>query len=366
MTQKYLADFSLALMNRTGAYHISKEIVDSCCDNFEAVRYWRLFWPGAAETTLIRKLLTRAMMFEISRLEASDRYPWPQPARCRNLPTVFFDPLYVLRAPLTSQDIVLCHDVGPLSHRNLFDPRTSALYETAYAKIKAAAPGVVFVSNASRDAFIELFGSDFRFLHTIRLFTRPQAVDGAETPPDLPLTDFTLSVGALETRKNYPRIIEAFDRSGLGRQGYAHVICGPRGHGHDEIADAAANVEGVHILGQVDDPTLRWLYRHAKGFVLPSLLEGFGVPAIEASYAGLVPIVSANTAQAEAIGNHGICVDPLNVNEIADGFRRLAAMPDEERSQLSQAAAQFAREWTADDFRSAWRALLDRNAPPIA
>lgn len=359
--QKYLADFSLAVVNRTGAYFICKEIVDSLPDYFEAVRYWRFFRQNTPVQNLALKVMARAMMAEIRSLRGSNVFQWPVPSRLKSLPKIFFDPLYVLRCRLDENDIVLCHDVGPVSHQDLFSGEVSRLYQEAYLKIKACGPGMVFVSNASKTAFADLYGDDYRFMKSVRLFTRIDAVDGPEEPVAGIEMPFTVSVGALEKRKNYERIIDAFAASGLADKGYSHVICGPRGHGNENILNAAENTKGVHMLGRVSDAQLRWLYNKAEGFVLPSLLEGFGVPAIEASYKGLVSVVSAGTAQEEAIGGNGLCVDPLSVDQIAESFRRLIDMSAEEKRTISEKAASFARSWTVEDYRNAWRQILATN-----
>ncbi len=359
--QMYLGDFSLAVVNRTGAYYVCKEIVDSLPDFFAAVRYWRFFRKTPPPQSFLLKLAARAMMMEIRFLRGKPLLRWPVPSQSKNLPRLFFDPLYVLRCDLKPHDIVLCHDVGPISHRDLFSNSVSGLYQEAYEKIRTVKPGMVFVSDASKNAFIDLFGGEYRFLRTIRLFTRVSAVDGDEDPVPSLSRPFTLSVGALEKRKNYERIVSAFAQSGLAEKGVSHVICGPRGHGNESIVEAVNKTPGVHLLGRVSDSQLRWLYNNADGFVLPSLLEGFGVPAIEASYKGLVSVVSAGTAQEEAIGSNGICVDPLDVHQIAGSFRRLMNMSADEKQTISENAAAFARAWTVEDYHAAWRKLLTTN-----
>lgn len=355
---QYICDFSLALVNRTGAFYVSKDLADGLSDLFLTTRYWRFFRDTTPDYNLFWKIMGRLMLQETLRLRGTERFRVPVPSKYRDRPTVFCDPLYVLRADLNRQDVVLCHDVGPISHSFLFDARTSALYQEAYEKIRNSKCGLVFVSQASCDAFKTYFGDDYRFLKTIPLFTRMQAVEGDQHPPVGLKAPFTLSVGAYETRKNYPRIIEAFAQSGLPEQGYSHVICGPRGHGSELIEAAAAAHEQVHLLGRVSDAELRWLYANASGFVLPSLLEGFGVPVIEAAYRGLPSVVSANTAQEEAVNGHAICVDPMSIEEIAEGFQKIVALSADERRDMVDAGVAHAKAWTRDDYLAAWRDVL--------
>ena len=137
------------MINRTGAYYVCRDVVQNLKPYFPAVRYWRSFLNQEPQG-LRRKLLGRAMLYELSRLGGLGALPRPRRSRAGDLPTLYLDPLYVLRTRLEPRDIVLCHDVGPLTHRDLFDPGTTAMYERAYAAIKEAKPGVVFVSEASR------------------------------------------------------------------------------------------------------------------------------------------------------------------------------------------------------------------------
>jgi glycosyltransferase involved in cell wall biosynthesis len=359
--QKYLADFSLALINRTGAYYISRDIVGSLSRHFHRVRYWRMHFTRPPEG-VFRKVLARLMLKEINWLGSADSLLWPTTHRNGRLPTVFFDPLYVLRADLTREDIVLCHDIGPVSHPGLFDADTSRNYEAAYAKIKAAKPGIVFVSEASRREFQEFFGADFRFLHAIPLYARPAAQSGVLASIEGISRPFLLTVAALERRKNYLRVLEAYARSGLHKKGIAYVFCGPRGNASAEILAAAQCVPGVVALSYVSEAQLRWLYANATGFVLPSLLEGFGVPALEAAAAGIVPLVSRGGAQEEAISGNGVLVDPSSVDSIADGLTTLVTMRDDERAALVARARAHAKILTIDRFLRKWEALLQGNA----
>jgi glycosyltransferase involved in cell wall biosynthesis len=70
------------------------------------------------------------------------------------------------------------------------------------------------------------------------------------------------------------------------------------------------------MMGYVDDMELLALYRRAILVVLPSLDEGFGVPALEAMSLG-VPLVAARRgALPEVVGDAGLLVDPLDTGAI--------------------------------------------------
>lgn len=355
---RYICDFSLALINRTGAYHICRDVLEGCSNYFVTTRYWRFFLGSVPSYNFFWKVIGRLMLKELSVKKSISRFPWPVPSKYRDLPVLFFDPLYVLRADLSMHDVVLCHDVGPLTHEALYDKQTTRLYRDAYDKVRQSKCRLVFVSEATKSAFTELFGTDFQALDVIPLYTRLDAVDGPQKKPDGVQCPFTLSVGAYEARKNYPRIIDAFLETGLADRGFQHIICGPRGHGAADL-EASANESGsVRLLGRVSDEELRWLYANASAFVMPSLLEGFGVPAIEAAYRGIPSVLSANSAQEEAVNGNAICVDPLDTSAISDAITRAVSLSKTERDAMSKAAVAHAISWGKSDFISAWKSVL--------
>ena len=65
----------------------------------------------------------------------------------------------VLGWHVASHDAVLCHDLGPLTHPELFAPSVTALYERVYARIAERQPRMAFVSQASKAAFQRLYGT---------------------------------------------------------------------------------------------------------------------------------------------------------------------------------------------------------------
>jgi glycosyltransferase involved in cell wall biosynthesis len=350
---QYVADFSLALINRTGAYYVCRDVLQHLPEFFVATRYWRSFLAREPRG-IVRRLFGRAMLFELNHLGLRNRLSWPHCA----LPTLFLDPLYVLRASLAERDIVLCHDVGPITKPELFNPNTAGLYSAAYRKIQQAKPGMVFVSGASRSDFISCFGDDFRFLKVIPLYVRAGTESGEGKVPTEIGGPFLLTVAALETRKNHRRAIEAFARSELYERGYSYVLCGPRGNSAREVEAIARSTPGVRMLGYCSDAELRWLYRNATGFVLPSLLEGFGLPALEAGRHGLVSVISVDGAQAEAVGEGAIMVDPTSVPAISEGMRQVVDMPDEERSRRVGLVRQRAAALSLERYIAHWSELL--------
>jgi len=351
-----LLDCSLSLINRTGAHYICEDLA-AAFGSKGILRRWRLLRQDLP-TGIARKILGRLMLREISLLGTSTRFLWPEP-KATKLKRLFMDPLYVSRSRLESSDIVLCNDIGPVSHPELYDSGAVAAYEKAYAKIATAQPGIVFISNASKLAFEARFGTDFRFLRTISLYVRTGSLGGHSEPVPGIRRPFFLTVGALEKRKNQCAAIEAFGQYGFAKRNVSYVLCGARGAGWEEIMANAARTPGVKVLGYVSDAQLRWLYHQACAFVLPSLLEGFGMPALEAALHGLVPIISRNSALAEAVNGVGVQVDPHSISDIGEAMESVLALDEGRRDELRKALVAHAQSATREKFLAEWEDLIN-------
>jgi len=78
----------------------------------------------------------------------------------------------------------------------------------------------------------------------------------------------------------------------------------------------------VTHIGYVDDQTREDLYRSARVLVLPSLDEGFGLPALEAMSAGVPVIVSSRGSLPEVVQDAGAQVDPSDIDALAGALER--------------------------------------------
>jgi glycosyltransferase involved in cell wall biosynthesis len=160
---------------------------------------------------------------------------------------------------------------------------------------------------------------------------------------------FVLWVGTIEPRKNVGTLIDAFAR--LDRPDLQLALVGPDGWNEDLTARLAPLGARARTLGFVPAAELPVLYAHAAAFCYPSLLEGFGLPVLEAMAAGAAVVTSRGTATEEVLGGCGFAVDPHDADAIADA---LAAVVDdaEERDRLGTAAraraATFTWERTAE------------------
>jgi glycosyltransferase involved in cell wall biosynthesis len=158
--------------------------------------------------------------------------------------------------------------------------------------------------------------------------------------------EFLLCMETREPRKNLARLLAAYARAleeGLGS--YPLVVAGPLGWGDPSIPAEAP--PGVVLLGPVGEGVKTALYRRARAFVSVPLLEGFGLPALEAMACGSPLLVSAtvpSVSLADGARERAVIVDPLDVQEIAQGLVAVCQGPG--REGRAERALAYARSLT--------------------
>lgn len=352
-------EFTLALNNRTGKYFFCRDMIGASADLISRRFYWRFAFGNLPQGTLAR-ILGRLALIEVS---LRTRFPCSYdflPAMARKRPMLFTDPRECVLYQLKPYDVVLCHDVGPITHPDLYASGVEATYRLAFARIQEARPYLMFVSESSKNDFVRLYGNEYPLLQVVHPPIRAGLENIEERKvPNIP-PNFLLTVGSIGSRKNQLRSIQAFELSGLANDGYAYVVCGGPEPGANEVEELARVTNGVIVCGYVDDNELRWLYRNARGFVAPSVLEGFGLPVAESIKNGLLPLVGRGGALHEVTGDSAILVDPLDVSDIAAGLKQLVAIDDRERElRLADLKSSIAR-FSTEVAISAWRSGLQK------
>ena len=145
---------------------------------------------------------------------------------------------------------------------------------------------------------------------------------------------YLLSVSTIEPRKNLGRLVAAYGAARPRLPGdWPLVVVGPSGWGNDPPPGG----DGVVLAGWVADPALAALYASARAVAYVPLLEGFGLPALEAMAAG-APVVASPMP---STGDAALEVDPLDVGAIADALVT-AATDEDARRELADAGARRA------------------------
>jgi glycosyltransferase involved in cell wall biosynthesis len=139
----------------------------------------------------------------------------------------------------------------------------------------------------------------------------------AGTNPMPAASPYLLHVGRRSSHKNIPRLLQAFAASRSTRSTRL-VFTGAADSETMRQVDALGLQARVSFSGSVGDGELAALYRGARALVFPSLLEGFGLPVVEAMACG-TPVVTSNVASMAEVagGGNALLVDPTDVDAIA-------------------------------------------------
>lgn len=165
-----------------------------------------------------------------------------------------------------------------------------------------------------------------------------------EAPPPIRRISepYILFVGTQERRKNLDRLQRAVAR--LRRRGFPHLLVVAGG---SAWGDVRLDEPFIRQLGGVTENELLRLYAHAACLALPSLHEGFGLPALEAMAAGAPVVASHRGALPEITGGAAVLVDPIDVDDIARGLETAIMHADKLRAFGRTRARQFTWERAA-------------------
>jgi glycosyltransferase involved in cell wall biosynthesis len=231
------------------------------------------------------------------------------------------------------------------------------------AKVRLAiaqADTILTVSQYSKRSIAEWFHVPAGRIAVVQEAAAPQFHVRDFEPPPRP---FALYAGGISPNKNLARLIRAFSRSEARSQGAQLVLAGDttsdrfKGN-YAELKALVAELDvgrQVVFTGFVPDEELCRLYNTCTVFVMPSLDEGFGLPAIEAMSCGRPVIVSSGNSLEELVGDAGLTVNPHSLEELTAAINRVFSCEDLRRS-LAKRAIQRASEFS---WETAARQLLE-------
>ena len=230
---------------------------------------------------------------------------------------------------------------------------------------------VITVSEASRADLVDRMGLD-----PDRLTVIPVAVDREVFRPQPSIARVPGRILAMASAdvpiKGLVPLLEAVARLRARRPAELVVVAKPRIKSEIPATLRRLGVEGsVRFVSGIDDDELARLYAEAEVAVVPSLYEGFSLPAVQAMACGLPLVATTAGALPEVVGQDGITgllVPPGDSEALAAALQRALDDPDL-RARLGQAArarvnSRYSWEATATATVDQYRLLLE--APPPA
>jgi glycosyltransferase involved in cell wall biosynthesis len=240
-------------------------------------------------------------------------------------PKLFFSPGYNSPVGWPGCFIFTLHDLNHLCVRDGSNALKRAYYQHVIKPACHAAACVLTVSEYSRREI-----SAWANVGQEKIINVSNGVSLSFTPEGKkydPGYAYLLYVGSKKPHKNLPRLLQAYAVSGVR----ADLRLLLSGHPDKKLLteiDRLGLSNDVAFADLSSDIALSEAYRGAVGFLFPSLYEGFGLPPVEAMACG-VPVLTSNVCSLpEVVGDAALLTNPLDVEEIAEGIRRLVSDTD--------------------------------------
>lgn len=172
---------------------------------------------------------------------------------------------------------------------------------------------------------------------------------------DLPEKPYVLYVGNVYPHKNIPLLLSAIKQ--LDGQVLLMIACARSVFTTrlQKMVEDQNLGKWVKLLGYVPDSDLKSLYEQALAFVFPSLIEGFGLPGLEAMSVGC-PVISSNaTCLPEIYGGAVLYFSPTDSQDLVDKIQAVLQNPSLRMSLVKKGKLQAAKYSWAKMGRLTWQ-----------
>src|SRR5450631_4599920 len=226
-------------------------------------------------------------------------------------------PVFMLHDMIPLENPEWVSDAGVRHHRHMTD--NAARYAAA----------LIATSPTARDSVtreLRLRGRGDIPVATVPLPVAPIFLEPGQPDPELASQNYFVVCGALEPRKNHALLVNVWRElvRRRGPQAPKLVVVGSPAWGGDAILHLLTrgrDIESHVVLARgLSSPALRRLMGHAKGLLMPSHAEGYGLPLIEALCVGTPVVASDLPAHRDVAEDYAIYRHPM------DGLGWLAAV----------------------------------------
>ncbi len=271
---------------------------------------------------------------------------------------LYHSPDFTLPPTPNIPTVLTVHDLSFVRDPESAAPGLRAYLNTVVPRSVKRATHILADSQATKDDLIDLYntpadkitvlycgvGPEFAPVTDAARLAAVRATYGIGAQP------YIFSISTLQPRKNYQRLIQAFDAAmqTLQDQDTKLVLAGGKGWLYDEIFAEVErrNLQARVIFpGFVADEDLAALYSGAEVMAYPSLYEGFGLPMLEAMACGTPVLTSTESCLPEVAADAAVCVDPYDVDAIAQGLVQVLQDSSTQQTLVTKGYAR-AREFT--------------------
>lgn len=267
--------------------------------------------------------------------------------------------LYSGKKVTTFHDLILLRATGTDKNSLVFKAK-QLVGQLAFRRIAHTSDAIITPTNYVRDDVVKTLG-----VTKDKVFVTSEAADKHETgklePYRHPYKQFIMYVGRQQDHKNIRRLGEAHQKLLHKHPDLGLLLVGGLNVASQRNKDyfEKQGYQNITFTGFLPDAQRDWLYKNAAAYVFPSLMEGFGLPGLEAMNYG-TPVVSSNaTCLPEVYGDAAHYFDPTNVDDMARAVDDV--LSDEKlRTELSTKGLKQVKKYSWEDVAKKTLAVYQR------
>lgn len=227
-------------------------------------------------------------------------------------------------APLFySNNIVAVHDITWVRYPKTYSNNFRVVYNFLIPRLCRKARNILTVSEFSKKEIAECYHIEKdKFLI---VYNAVDKIFKKNEDQSLSNDNYFVAVSSVKENKNFPTVITSFLKLQKKQPNLKLYIVGDLSDKNFKAIDIQKYKlnPNIKLLGRVSDDDLIKYYSNARGFIFPSLYEGFGIPVLEAQACGC-PVISSNTSSLpEVLQDSALFCSPMDSDSFADAMDRI-------------------------------------------
>lgn len=270
----------------------------------------------------------------------------------------FYSPSHYSPFPCPYPTIPTIHDLGYLSTPEQFTKKDFYQLTKWTEQSLKKAKQIVAVSQFTKDEIVRIYHINPNKINVVYNGVGLPVVTGE---PPIVKPPYFLYVGTLKPNKNLSFLIRAFAKYHQIDDKTKLVIAGKKGWLFDDIFATVKKekiTDSVVFTDYITEEQKWSLYKSAVATIIPSLYEGFGIPAIESQKVGTPVIASNIKVFTEILGSSALFIDPSNIDSLVQAMEKIQDKTT--RNQLIKKSIPVSSQFTWINSARSLQKLFDR------